>query len=272
MNGGVEPVGAETVVEPGAAKRLFERGRHAGELERDSSPIELVEEVVEHRGCGRVEVADRGGIDEHGPSARVGGRDEPQGLVAEERGVCEEELVGEAEQDEPRDGRVLRMTVDAAEAIVLIGARLACRAPEDSEPRSVARLTSARSDATTETTIPGSTPSTATATKPTIASRASSWSMRHSRRNPRTSTSPITAAMMMAASVACGRPSNSGVRNNIVAISSTATTSPESRVRTPAAEPTALRERLASTGKPCSSPAPTFAAPSATSSWFGSIS
>ena len=36
--------------------------------------------------------------------------------------------------------------------------------------------------------------------------------------------------------------------------------------------PTALRERLASTGNPCSKPAPTLDAPSATSSWLGSIS
>ena len=48
-----------------------------------------------------------------------------------------------------------------------------------------ARRTSASSDATTATTIPGRTPSSATAAKPTIASCASPWSIRHSRRNPR---------------------------------------------------------------------------------------
>ena len=86
------------------------------------------------------------------------------------------------------------------------------------------------------------------------------------------STSPMTAAMMIAASVACGSPSKSGVRKSIVATIRSATNRPESRVRTPAPAPTALRERLASTGKPCSRPAPMFEAPSATSSWLGSIS
>ena len=78
--------------------------------------------------------------------------------------------------------------------------------------------------------------------------------------------------MMIAASVAFGSPSKSGVRNSIVTTSSTATNRPESRERTPAPTATALRERLASTGKPCSTPAPRFEAPSATSSWFGSTS
>ena len=117
-----------------------------------------------------------------------------------------------------------------------------------------ARRTSASSDAITATRMPGRTPSSVTPAKPTIASWASLWSIRQIWPEAAPVDEPDHGAMMIAARVACGRPSKSGVRKSIVATSSTATNRPERRVRTPAPEATALRERLASTGKPCRQP------------------
>ena len=95
-----------------------------------------------------------------------------------------------------------------------------------------------------------------TPAKPTIASCASLWSIRQSCRKPRQSTSPITAAMMIAARVACGqsveqRRQEQHRRDE----QQPRRTGPTAACARPRPRPTALRERLASTGKPCSSPA-----------------
>ena len=78
--------------------------------------------------------------------------------------------------------------------------------------------------------------------------------------------------MITAASVAWGRPSKNGVSQRIVTMSITNTTTPKSGLRTLLASATAVRERLASVGKPCRKPASTLPPPSAISSWFGSTS
>ena len=87
-----------------------------------------------------------------------------------------------------------------------------------------------------------------------------------------TSTSSITAAMTIAASVASGRSSKSPVRKSSVTIASTATTSPESCERAPAELLTAVLDRLPPTTIPLDSPEATLAAPRPSSSRLASIS
>ena len=104
------------------------------ELEGDAPGVEAVDQVLEHRDGGRVDVADRRRVDEHRPRGRAGRGHEPQRLVAEVGGIGEEELVREPEQDEARDRLVLGVAVDAAEQEVLVRARLAGRAAEHGDP------------------------------------------------------------------------------------------------------------------------------------------
>ena len=76
----------------------------------------------------------------------------------------------------------------------------------------------------------------------------------------------------MAPSAAAGNRVSSGPRNSNVATTSTRVTSEYSWVRAPAASASAVRLPLLLTGNPLNRPAPTLAAPSATSSWLASIS
>ncbi len=78
--------------------------------------------------------------------------------------------------------------------------------------------------------------------------------------------------MTIAESTASGSFANNGARTIAVARTSAAVMSDESCVRLPAASPAADWLKLASTGNPPNSPAPALAAPSAMSSWFGSMS
>jgi len=130
----MERIGADPVAEPRPVEQLCEIGPRACELERHASELELVEQVVEHPERGRVGVTDRGRVDEDGAGRRVGLVDEAQGLVAEVGGVGEKQLVREPEDHETRDRLVLRMPVDAAEPVVLVGARLVGDAAEDRDP------------------------------------------------------------------------------------------------------------------------------------------
>ncbi len=75
------------------------------------------------------------------------------------------------------------------------------------------------------------------------------------------STSSMTAAMTMAASVASGSFSNSPVSNSNVTRVSTAAVVPESCDRAPALPLTAVFDRLPLTTMPLVRPAPTLAAP-----------
>ena len=78
--------------------------------------------------------------------------------------------------------------------------------------------------------------------------------------------------MISAASTASGRSLKSGVNSRTVTRISAAATSGETSERAPAPSLTADCERLPPPASPPIRPEPTFATPSAISSWFGSIS
>ena len=92
------------------------------------------------------------------------------------------------------------------------------------------------------------------------------------RRSAPTSTRCATAAMTIAPSTASGRSWNSGMRKSIVTIRKPNRIRLESCDLTPDESATADRERLASTAKPCSRPAPRLETPRAMSSWSASTS
>ena len=137
-------------------------------------------------------MADRRCVDEDGAGRRVGLVDEPQRLVAEVGRRWRRRARsrtgrgrGPGSSRTPDGGRCCGTGSSRRRS-----SRRATR-PSTAIRGRYARRISASSDATTAITIPGSTPRSATAANPTIASCASPWSMRQSRRNPRTSTSPI---------------------------------------------------------------------------------
>ena len=78
--------------------------------------------------------------------------------------------------------------------------------------------------------------------------------------------------MTIAARTDSGRFLKIGARTTAVARTRPAVISDESWVRLPAASPVADWLKLASTAKPPNRPAPALAAPSAISSWSGSMS
>jgi hypothetical protein len=94
---------------------------------------------------------------------------------------------------------------------------------------------------------------------------------RYSRRSAGKSTSSITAAITTADRVPSGSCSNKPVRNNSVTSVSTATTSPLSCDRAPAAPFTAVLDRLPLTTIPEHRPDPRLAAPRPISSRFAEI-
>ena len=149
-------------------------------------------------------IADASTSTVRGGAGRLG--DEPQRLVPEVRRVREEELVREAEEDEPGDGLVLGVAVDAAEEEVLVRARLA-RCPSEHRRSAAGRRAGRARAATRRRRRRSPAGRRAASRRRSRRSRAArrSWSIRQSCRKPRQSTSPITAAMMIAASVACGQ-------------------------------------------------------------------
>ena len=118
--------------------------------------------------------------------------------------------------------------------------------------------------------IPSITPSRATPAKHTIDRANSVLRTRHSLWTPATSSSPMAAVITTAASAELGRSRTRFGKKSSMSAISTAPTTPVSWVLAPAASATGVREELLLTEKPWKKPAATLAAPSATSSWFGS--
>ena len=80
-----------------------------------------------------------------------------------------------------------------------------------------------------------------------------------------------TASMITAPSTAFGRSENSGARTISVSTTRVPVMSDATGVLAPADSFSELAERLVETGIPWSAPAPTFAMPCATDSWFTSM-
>ena len=118
--------------------------------------------------------------------------------------------------------------------------------------------------------MPSITPRTATPRKHTIETANSVLCTRYSLRTPAASISPIAAEITTAASAESGRFWTRFGKNTSSRAIARAPTSPVSWVLAPAASATGVREELLLTENPWKKPAARLAAPSATSSWFGS--
>ena len=80
-----------------------------------------------------------------------------------------------------------------------------------------------------------------------------------------------TASMMIALRTAFGRSEKIGARTTRVASTSPPVTREATGVRAPEDSLSELADRLVDTGMPWKTPAPTFAIPCATDSWFTSM-
>ncbi len=108
---------------------------------------------------------------------------------------------------------------------------------------------------------------------PIVATVAATMSLRRRnayRRIDLKSSSPQTAWITIADSVALGRADRAGARNRIVARARTAVVSPETCERPPARSTVAVLDRLPATPKPPKIPELTLPTPTASSSWLAS--
>ena len=134
------------VEQPEALEVGAEAERRAGNDQSDSLRRELVGDVSENLGRGRVGAGNGGGIEDHRPHRRVGFL-EADAEAARWRwcGVREEELASEPHDHEAGKGRVVGMPLDVPEADVLVGD--AFRGPsEDASPRAWVELRDQRDE------------------------------------------------------------------------------------------------------------------------------
>src|SRR5262245_40742905 len=129
-----------------------------------------------------------------------------------------------------------------------------------------ARHTKAAIAIPTETKMPATTPTNATAARQAIDNANSDRRSRYNRTTPATSTRDRLAAMTTAARTDEGRSASSAGANRSSRTISPAPTSPATWLRTPDDIATDVRDALALTEKPDSTAEPRFAAPSATNS------